>query len=94
MTNMSLLLPFFISHFGHTMSQRKNKILLERIATVIKALRAEKGVSQQDVFNDINIHIGRIETMQGNLSVSTLFDLCNYFNISMSDFHRRVEDLP
>lgn len=66
--------------------------MLRSIAEVIKDLRHKKGVSQQDVFNDINIHVGRIETAEANLSVSTLSDLCNYFNIKLSDFHKRVEE--
>lgn len=75
------------------MSQRKNKILLERIGTVLKALRQEKNISQQDVFNDTNIHLGRIETSKANLSISTLSDLCNYFEIQLSEFFSRVENL-
>jgi Helix-turn-helix. len=73
------------------MAQIRDDKLLRKIALVIKELREEKGVSQEEVYNDINIHIGRIETAKANLSVSTLAALCKYLNISLSEFHRKVE---
>jgi transcriptional regulator with XRE-family HTH domain len=75
------------------MSQIRDNKLLQKIAIVIKELRDEKGVSQEEVYNDINIHIGRIETSKANLSVSTLSALCKYFKISLSEFHKKVEAL-
>lgn len=73
------------------MSQIKDNKLLQKIVIVIKELRDEKGVSQEEVYNDINIHIGRIETSKANLSVSTLSALCKYFKISLSEFHKELK---
>ena len=75
------------------MPQIRDKKLLQRIAIVVKQLRTEAELSQEDVYNDTNIHVGRIETSKANLSVSTLSALCKYFKISLSDFHRRAENL-
>jgi transcriptional regulator with XRE-family HTH domain len=75
------------------MGQIRNIKLLKDIAIVIKQLREAKDVSQETVYNEINIHIGRIETAKANLSVSTLAALCDYFGISLSEFLKRVEDL-
>jgi transcriptional regulator with XRE-family HTH domain len=75
------------------MGQIRNSKLLQKIALVIKELRDEYNLTQEDVFNDTNIHVGRIETAKANVSVSTLAALCKYFKIKLSDFHRRVEDL-
>ena len=75
------------------MGQIRDNKLLQKIAVVIKQLRDDKGVSQEEVYNDINIHIGRIETASANLSVSTLSALCKYFKISLSEFFKRVENL-
>ena len=75
------------------MGQIRDNKLLQKIAIVIKQLRDEKNVTQEDVYNDTNIHIGRIETAKANLSVSTLSALCKYFKISLSEFHKRVEVL-
>lgn len=75
------------------MPQIKDTKLLQKIALVIKKLRETKDVTQEEVYNDINIHIGRIETAKANLSVSTLSALCKYFKIKISKFHRMVEEI-
>jgi transcriptional regulator with XRE-family HTH domain len=67
--------------------------LLQKIALTIKKLRDENGLTQQDVYNDINIHIGRIETAKANLSISTLAHLCKYFKVKLSDFFKMVETI-
>ena len=75
------------------MPQIREIKLLQKIAIVIKQLREEKNVSQEEVYNEINIHIGRIETYKANVSVSTLSALCKYFKIRMSEFFKKVEAL-
>ncbi|HRN55056.1 MAG TPA: helix-turn-helix transcriptional regulator [Agriterribacter sp.] len=75
------------------MAQLRDKILLKKIAIVIKELRENEGLTQEAVYNDTNIHIGRIETAKANLSVSTLSAICTYFKISLSDFLKKVERL-
>ncbi|WP_414635430.1 helix-turn-helix domain-containing protein [Agriterribacter sp.] len=75
------------------MAQLRDKILLKRIAIVIKELRENEGLTQEAVYNDTNIHIGRIETAKANLSVSTLSAICKYFKISLSDFLKKAERL-
>jgi len=75
------------------MPQIRDKKLLQKIAIVIKELRNNIELSQEEVYNETNIHIGRIETAKANLSVSTLSALCKYFKITLSDFHKRVESL-
>ena len=44
---------------------------------IVKELRTEEDLSQEDVYNDTNIHIGRIETAKTNVTVSTLSALAN-----------------
>ena len=75
------------------MPQIRDKKLLQKISVVLKSLRSEAGISQEEFYNDTNIHIGRIETAKANLSVSTLSAICKYFKIPLSEFHKRVEDL-
>ncbi|MBX2925440.1 MAG: helix-turn-helix transcriptional regulator [Chitinophagaceae bacterium] len=80
------------------MSQYRNDELLTGIAIVAKQLREKLGLSQEEVVNDIkiktdiSIHIGRIETAVGNISVSNLSLLCEYYNIPLSKFMAKVED--
>ena len=66
--------------------QRCNNELLLIIAKKIKQLREEKGISQEIFYIDTDIHIARIETGKLNITVSTLQAICDYFEISLSDF--------
>jgi transcriptional regulator with XRE-family HTH domain len=72
------------------MGQIKNKLLLKKIASKIKSLREKRGISQEDFYLDTSIHIGRIETANGNITVSTLEAICKYFKISLADFFEDI----
>lgn len=65
---------------------RSNKILLQAIAVRLRSLRKERNLSQIDVYIDTDIHIGRIERGQTNISVTTLSDICDYYQISLVEF--------
>ena len=73
------------------MSQIKNKKLLKSIAVQLKELRLLHNVTQEDFYNDTNIHIARIETGNNNISISTLDAICKYFDISLSKFFSKIE---
>ena len=61
------------------MAQYRDEQLLQKIALRLKGLREHKGLSQEQVFHDTEIHIARIETAKLNISVSTLSKLCDYY---------------
>jgi transcriptional regulator with XRE-family HTH domain len=69
---------------------RDDKILV-RIALVLKELRDEYEVSQEEVYNETGVHIARIESGQSNPTISTIGILTKYFNIKFSEFFKRVE---
>lgn len=81
------------------MKQYKNERLLKAISLASKEYRAKKEVNQQEVNDDIKetkkvaFHIGRVETAKNNVSISTLHLLCEYFEISISEFMTRVEEI-
>ncbi len=66
--------------------QRCNQELINKVAKRIKQLREEKGISQDTFYIDTDIHIGRIEAGNSNITISTLNDICQYFDISLSKF--------
>ena len=68
----------------------RNDKLLQKISTQLKHLREIKGLTQEDVYNDTGIHISRIESSKINITVSTLEVLCNYFEISISNFFKNI----
>lgn len=75
------------------MANLKDINLLQKIALILKKLREENELSQEEVYNETNIHIGRIETGKGNISVSTLASLCKYYQIKLSDFFKMAEKI-
>lgn len=72
------------------MSKIRNQVLLERIGTKLKSLREKSGLTQEAVFNDTGIHIGRIETATSNITVSTLDSICKYYNIELDQFFKHL----
>jgi transcriptional regulator with XRE-family HTH domain len=68
--------------------QIRNEHLLRKIGLRIKDLRERADLTQEEVFNDTKIHIGRIETANSNVSVSTLDAICRYFNIKLDEFFK------
>ena len=81
------------------MGQIKNRELLKAIRNVLKDLRKKTGLSQEAVITDImdskktTLNLARIETGDGNISASTIFLLCEYYKICISDFFKRVEEI-
>jgi transcriptional regulator with XRE-family HTH domain len=73
------------------MGQVRDDILLNSITKKLKALRLAKGVSQEEIYNETDVHIGRIESKKGNISVSTLSKLCDYFDISLETFFKEIK---
>lgn len=65
----------------------KKDILLE-LAKRIKFLRKERQLTQEDCLNDTGIHFARIEQGKRDISYSTLYKICNYFEITPQDFFK------
>jgi transcriptional regulator with XRE-family HTH domain len=71
--------------------QRCNTELLLKIVKRIKQLREERHISQVVFYYDTEIHIARIESGKTNITVSTLKDICDYFNITLVDFFEGID---
>lgn len=70
------------------MSTVKDIDLLIKVATKFKALRNATGLTQADVYLDTGIHIGRIESFQNDISISTIQKLTIYYNVTLGDFFK------
>ena len=70
--------------------QRRNIDLIIAVGRKLKESRNKKGLSQEQVYEDTGIHIGRVETGQYNISISTLSELCQYYGVSMIEFFRSL----
>ena len=70
--------------------QRRNDILLGMIAKKLKELRSAKKLTQVEVYRQTKIHIGRIESGNSNITMSSLSELCKFYQISFEDFFKEI----
>ena len=61
-----------------------------KVAERIKQLRVARNLTQEDFYNDTGIHIGRIETAKSNLTLATLLEICEYFEITIQEFFEEI----
>lgn len=64
----------------------ENTELLLTLANRLKELRKQKGVTQEDVYNDTGIHVARIEQGKRDISFTTLCKLAHYFEVKNWEF--------
>jgi transcriptional regulator with XRE-family HTH domain len=67
-----------------------NKKYLIKVAERIKQLRLDRNLTQEDFYNDTGIHIGRVETAKSNLTIATLLEICEYFEITIQEFFESI----
>lgn len=67
--------------------------LLTDIILGIKALRKKNNVTLETFFFDTGIHLARIEQGNTNITVSTLSQICRYFNLSLKEFFIFLDEL-
>lgn len=80
----------FAQFFVFMKGQRRNEKLIQAIAERLRQIRLEKGLTQETVYFDTQIHLARIESGKFNVSVSTLWDLCDYYKITLDDFFKGI----
>ena len=71
--------------------QLKNDELIKQIVLLIKQLREERDLTQEDVYNDTGIHIARIESARVKVSISALHSLATYFEMSLEEFFQWIK---
>jgi len=73
------------------MAQRRDKQLIKKISARIREIRTHAGVTQEQFYNDTEIHIGRLERAQLNIRVTTLKVVCDYFGMTLKEFFEPLE---
>ncbi len=71
-------------------SARRDDALIMAIAQRFKQLRDEKGVSQRIANWDTDINVADIETGRRNISITTISDLCKYYDTTLEEFFRGI----
>ena len=70
--------------------RRRNEELVKAVGKRLRELRLEKRLSQDIVYVDTDIHIARVEMGRYNITISTLSDLCDYYEITLKDFFDKM----
>ncbi len=71
--------------------RRRNEELVKSVGKRLRELRLKKGISQDVVYIDTDIHIARVEMGRYNITISTLSDLCDYYGITLEEFFRGIK---
>ena len=71
--------------------QYQDKELLTNIIISIKEIRKQRGVTLETFYFETGIHLARIEHGKTNISISALAKICNYYNLSLTDFFELLE---
>ncbi|WP_278602865.1 helix-turn-helix domain-containing protein [Alistipes indistinctus] len=61
------------------------------VAARLRELREQKGVSQESVYIDTDLNVGRIEAAMNNLTIDTLAILCDYYGVTFEEFFRGIQ---
>lgn len=71
---------------------RRNEELHKSIVARLKEIRKERGLTQDNVRNDLGeLNIGRIEAGQHSITTTTLAMLCDYYGISLEEFFKGIK---
>lgn len=73
------------------MGEIRDEILLQQIASRLKALRQEHGISQKELHNITDINIDRIEGAKVNVTVGAIQKLCRHFKITLAEFFKEFQ---
>jgi transcriptional regulator with XRE-family HTH domain len=73
------------------MAKSRQVQFLKKVGLRVKQLRAARGITQEDFYNDTGIHVGRIETAQRDISMSTLHSICKYLEVTPEEFFENLK---
>ena len=76
---------------GSRSKKSTNPALTGSIAQKLKQIRQGKGLSQEFVYLETEVHVGRVESGKVNISVVTLSILCNYYGVTFEEFFRGIK---
>jgi len=75
---------------GSRNRKRTNTLLTGSIAQKLKQIRQAKGLSQEFVYLETEVHVGRVESGKVNISVVTLSILCDYYGVTLEEFFKGI----
>lgn len=64
--------------------------MLRQIVQRLRELRKARALTQDAVYEDTNVDIGRYEARPNNLSITTIAILCSYYEITLEEFFKGI----
>lgn len=74
------------------MAKSRDKKFISLVVKRLREVREHKELTQEIVVYDTGINIGRIESGQRDISLTTIKTLCDYYEISVKDFFKKGFD--
>ncbi len=71
--------------------QRRNDYLVKQVIERLRTIRHQRGLTQENVRFDTDLNIGRIESGRHSISLTTLADLLDYYQVSFGEFFQDIE---
>ncbi len=72
--------------------QNMDQAFIERVGKQLKEVRLREKISQYRIDLDLNTTISRIENGKTNISIATLYRLCDYYDIPLSEFFKEMSE--
>lgn len=69
----------------------KNPEFLNRVKVLLIEQREAKGLTQKDVYNKTGFHVGRLESTDWDMRLSSFLQLCELYKIKPSKFFDLME---
>jgi transcriptional regulator with XRE-family HTH domain len=67
------------------MEELSNEAVATALIQRLQQLRQARELTQQEVYNDTGVHIGRLEAQRANMTLRTLVVLCRYYHVSLAE---------
>lgn len=74
--------------------RRLNKVFVEQVVAKLRAFRHERNLTLERVSDDTGLNVGRIETGEHDMTLTTLADLCDYYGKSPADLFQELVTQP
>jgi len=75
------------------MADKHSSPFLRELAGRLKAVREERRLTLQEVYNATGIHVSRIESKGLNVTLLTLAILCRYYRVQLAQVVDGIEQL-
>ena len=68
-----------------------NDTLLRSVASRLKQIRIERGLTQEVVTDRTKVNVGLYEVGTTNITIVLLTVLCNFSNVTLEEFFKGIE---